>query len=63
MLINKCEVLVVKHYNDPKVFFKYSKDMNSIYKNIKDNNLSKVQKILILCADMIADMLSNEKLQ
>ena len=37
--------------------------MNSIYKNIKDNNLSKVQKILILCADLIADMLSNEKLQ
>ena len=36
--------------------------MDYIYKNIKDNNPSKTQKILIACDDMIADMLSNKKL-
>ena len=36
--------------------------MDYIYKNIKDNNPSKTQKILIAFDDMIADMLSNKKL-
>ena len=36
--------------------------MDDIYKNIEDYNLNKKQKILSVFDDMIADMLSNKKL-
>ena len=36
--------------------------MNDIYKNIKEYNSDKKRKILIVFDDMIADMLSNKKL-
>ena len=36
--------------------------MDDIYKNIKEYNLNKKQKILIRLNDLIADMLSNKKL-
>ena len=36
--------------------------MNDIYNNIEDYNPNKKRKILILFDDMIADMLSNKKL-
>ena len=35
--------------------------MNSIYKNIEKYNSNKKRKILIVFDDMIADMLSNKK--
>ena len=36
--------------------------MDDIYKNIEEYNPNKKPKILIVFDDMIADMLSNEKL-
>ena len=36
--------------------------MNDIYKNIEDYNPNKERKILIVFDDMIADMLSNKKI-
>ena len=36
--------------------------MNDIYKNIEEYNPNKKRKILIVFDDMIADMLSNKKL-
>ena len=36
--------------------------MDNIYKNIEEYNLNKKHKILIVFNDMIADMLTNEKL-
>ena len=36
--------------------------MGDIYKNIKEYNPNKKRKILIVSDDMIADMLSNKKL-
>ena len=36
--------------------------MNDIYKNIEEYNLNKEHKILIVFDDMIADVLSNKKL-
>ena len=45
-----------------KLFIEYSNDMYDIYKNIEDYNPNKKQKILIVFDDMIADMLSNKKL-
>ena len=40
----------------------YSNDMNDIYKNIEECNPNKKRKKLIIFDDMIADMLSNRKL-
>ena len=40
----------------------YSNDMNCIYKNIEEFNPNIKRKILIVFDDMIADMLSNKKL-
>ena len=45
-----------------KLFIEYSDDMYDIYKNIEDYNPNKKQKMLIVFDDMIADMLSNKKL-
>ena len=36
--------------------------MHDVYKNIDDYNLDKKNKVLIVFDDMIADMISNEKL-
>ena len=56
-MINKRESAGLKHFNDPKAFIKYSDD---IYKNIKEYNIGKKRKILIVFDDMIADMINNK---
>ena len=61
-LINKRESVGLKHFNDPKAFIEYSNDMNNVYKNINHYNLDKENKVLIVFDDMIADMISNKKL-
>ena len=61
-LINKPESTGLKHFNDSKAFIEYSNDMDDIYKNIEEYNPNKKRKILIVFDDMIADMLSNKKL-
>ena len=33
-LINKREIIKLKHFNDPKAFIEYSNDMHDVYKNI-----------------------------
>ena len=44
------------------MFIEYSNDMDDIHKNIEEHNPNKKLKILITFDDMIADMLSNKKL-
>ena len=61
ILINKGENTSLKHFNDSKAFIGYPNDINDIYKNIEEYNPNKKCKILIVCDDMIADMLSNKK--
>ena len=61
-LINKRERVGLNHFNDPKVFMEYSNDMQDVYKNIEDYNPIKNRKVLIIFDDMIADMISNNKL-
>ena len=61
-ITNKKESTGLNHFNDPKAFIEYSIDINHIYKNIKEYNLNKKRKILIVFDDMIVDMLSNKKL-
>ena len=60
--IKKREDVGTKNFNDSKAFIEYSNDMNNIYKNTEEYNPNKKRKILIVFDDMIADMLSNKKL-
>ena len=61
-LINKPENQRVERFNDFKVFIERSSDIDDIYKNIEQNDTNKKRKILIVFYFMIADMLSNKKL-
>ena len=61
-LVNKRESTGLNHFNDSKAFTEYPNNMVDIYKNIEDYNSSKKRKTLIVFDDMIADMLSNRKL-
>ena len=62
ILINKRGSTVSKHLNDSEAFTEYSNIMDDIYKNIEEYNPNKKCRILIVFDDMIANMLSNEKL-
>ena len=48
--------------NGSKAFIEYSNDMDDVSRNIEEYNPNKKQKILIVFDDIIADMLSNKKL-
>ena len=61
-LINKREKVGLNHFNDPKAFMEYSNDMQDVYKDIEGYNPIKNPKILIVFDNMIADMISNSKL-
>ena len=61
-LINKRENVGINHFNDPKPFIEYSKDMHDVYKNIDDYNPNKENKRLIVFHDMIPDLIHNKKL-
>ena len=60
--INKWESAGLKHFNSCKAFIECSSDMDDIYKDIEEHNPNRKRKILIFFDDMIADMLSNKKL-
>ena len=60
MFINKRVSTGLTYLDDSKVFIEYLNDTEDNYKNIKECNPK--QKRLIAFADMIADMLSNKKL-
>ena len=62
LLINKRESTGLKYLNDSNAFIEYSNDVNDIYKNIEEYTLNKEQKALIVFDDMIANVLSNKKL-
>ena len=61
-LVNKREKVGLNHFNDPQAFMEYSNDMEDVYKNIEDYNPMKKRKVLTVFDDMIADMISNNKL-
>ena len=60
-LINKRESTGLKHFNDHNAFLESSNDMQDFYKNIKEHNVDRELKILIVFDDMIADMINNKK--
>ena len=61
-LINIREGVGIDHFNDRKAFIEYSNDMHDVYKNIKEYNHDKGNKILIVFDYMIADMIHIKKL-
>ena len=48
--------------NDSKAFIEYSNNMDDIHTNTEEHNPIKKRKSLIIFDDMIAEMLSNKKL-
>ena len=62
LLIHKRESTGLKYLNDLKASIEYSNDMDDSYKNTEEFNPNKKRKILIVFDDMIADMLTNKKL-
>ena len=60
-LIKKCENCL-KNLKDRKAFIEYSNNMQDVYKNIEECNRDRKYNVLIVFDDMIADMISNNKL-
>ena len=59
--MDKREKIGLNHYDDLKAFIEYSNDLQDVFKNIEEYNLSKKQKVFIIF-DMIAVMINNKKL-
>ena len=53
----------INYLNDPNAFIECSETMDDVYENIDDYNQSRKRKILIVFDDMIADIMTNKKLQ
>ena len=62
-LIKKCENVPKKHLNDSKAFTEHSQCMDDVYNNTDDYKSSEKTKVLIVFDDMIADIMSNKKVQ
>ena len=53
----------IKNYNDPSAFIEYSNAMNDVFSNIDEYNPKRKRKILIVFDGMIADIMTNKKIQ
>ena len=62
-LIKKREDDGIKHLNDPNTFIECSNIMDDVYEDIDDYNLSRKRKVLIIFDKMIANIMSNKKLE
>ena len=62
MLINKRERAGSQYLYDLEAFIEHSNDMDDIYENIGEYNPNKKRKKLIVFDDMVAEILSNKKL-
>ena len=63
LLIKNCEDAGVKSLDDPSAFIEYSNTMDDVYNNIDDYNPKRKRKIIIVFDDMIADIMTNKKVQ
>ena len=62
-LIKKHEDAGIKHYNDADNFIECSNTMDDVYEDIDSYNPSGERKILIVFDEMIADIMTNKKVQ
>ena len=63
LLIDKIQSTGLRYLHNSKAFIEYLNDMNDIYENIEEYNPNKKWKVLVVFDDIMADMLSNKKLQ
>ena len=52
----------IKNEKKPNTFNDYSQNIDHVYENLENYNLTKKRRMLIVFDDMIADMESNKKL-
>ena len=62
-LIKKRKDVGTKQFDDPNAFIECSNTMDDVQQNIDDYNPERKRKILIVFDDIIADIMSNKKLQ
>ena len=62
-LVKKREDARIKNLDDPSAFIEYSNTMDDVYNNIYDYDLRRKINILIVFDDMIADIMTNKKIQ
>ena len=64
-LIKKSKNAGINHYNNTNAFTERSNAMDDVYENIDDYNLSRKRKRkkLVIFDDMIADIMTNKKIQ
>ena len=62
LIINKTESKSLQYLRDAEIFIEYSNIMDDIYKYVENYDSNKKRKLLLVFDDMIADMLSNNKL-
>ena len=62
-LIKKHENICLEHFENPKTLIEHSNDTDDIYEDIEEFNPNKDRKLLIAFDEMIADILSNIKIQ
>ena len=63
LFIKKRKDAGIKHLNDPNAFIECSNTMDNIYENIDDYISSRRRKILIVFDDIIADIMTNKKIE
>ena len=61
-LIKKREDAGIKHLNNPNAFIEYLNTMDDVYENINDYNPIRKKKLIVFDV-MVADIMSNKKLQ
>ena len=62
-LIKRCGNVGIKHLNAPQAIIEYSQYVDDVHNNIVDYNPNRNRKILIEFDDMIAAIMTNEKIQ
>ena len=62
LVINGREKVGIKNLKNSKAFIDYSQKIDDVYENLKEYNLTKQRRVLIVSDDMIAYMESNKKL-
>ena len=62
-MIEKCENTGIKYLNDPIAFIECSNCMDDVYDDIDEYNATRKRKFLIVFDGMIADIMSNNKIQ
>ena len=62
-LIKSRENAGIQHFNNPTAFIEYSNNMNDVFTNIDEYNITRTRRVLIVFDDMIADIMSDKNLK